>query len=73
MSAEYMHIGSPITNRRPNMVYNAGQALGQSGGRRGLPNYTVCSFDLSLTVSNAGAMARKRAPLPIPCTSVPKN
>ena len=24
MSAEYMHIGIPITNRKPNMVYNAG-------------------------------------------------
>ena len=24
MSAEYMHIGIPITNRKPNMVYNEG-------------------------------------------------
>ena len=27
MSAEYMHIGIPITNRKPNMVYNAGTKL----------------------------------------------
>ena len=24
MSAEYMHIGIPITNRKPNMTYNEG-------------------------------------------------
>ena len=24
MSAEYMHIGIPITNRKPNMMYNEG-------------------------------------------------
>ena len=23
MSAEYMHIGIPVTNRKPNMIYNA--------------------------------------------------
>ena len=24
MSAEYMHIGIPVTNRKPNMTYNEG-------------------------------------------------
>ena len=34
MSAEYMHIGIPITNKKPGMTYNeGGQVLGEQRGR----------------------------------------
>ena len=30
MSAEYMHIGIPVTNRKPGMVHNEGAGFGSA-------------------------------------------